>query len=89
MANGFTDADFAAWSQAQQDNYIQIAMTMAGVILTQTQRDAASCVNDWYFKGGQTDARNRDIRASIAEHGAHHPAGVIMALIVKACGPVK
>ncbi|MEM6900865.1 MAG: hypothetical protein AAF583_13990 [Pseudomonadota bacterium] len=88
-AEGFTGADFAGWESGSQDSYIQTSMTMAGVVLTQTHPDAASCINDWYFAGASLAPRNDEIRETISQHESAHPAGVIMAIVLRECGPLN
>lgn len=87
-AGGFTGTEFTTWKVESQDSYIQTSMTMAGVVLTQTHPDTARCLNDWYFAGENLQKRNRAIRQAITAHEAAHPAGVMMALILKECGPL-
>ncbi|MEM9840554.1 MAG: hypothetical protein AAF830_15555 [Pseudomonadota bacterium] len=84
-ADGFTGADFARWSIESQDSYIQTSMTMAGVVFTRTEPQIATCINDWYFSGDRPEARNETIRGTITRHLHHHPAGVILAMILEEC----
>lgn len=84
-ADGFTGADFARWSTESQDSYIQTSMTMAGVVFTRTEPEVASCINDWYFSGDKLSVRNEAIRGTITRYLDHHPAGVILAMILQEC----
>lgn len=84
-ADGFTGQDFDGWSAASQDSYIQTSVTMAGVVFTRTHGPVARCINDWYFKDGAKAARNDEIRTTVTAYGEHHPAGVILAVILQAC----
>lgn len=88
-ADGFTGEVFATWSTPSQDSYIQSSMTMAGVVLTQTDPSAAECLNTWYAAGSALAERNDTIRDTIIAYGEAHPAGVMMALILKECGPLN
>ncbi|MEM7211420.1 MAG: hypothetical protein AAF479_05900 [Pseudomonadota bacterium] len=87
-ANGFTGSKFGELEPAQQRIFMQDAMMMAVVVLTQTRPQVARCVNDWYFKGEKRSERNAEIRSYISKHETVHPAGVVMAVIVKVCGPM-
>ena len=84
-ADGFTGADFARWSTDSQDSYIQTSMTMAGVVFARTEPQVATCINDWYFSGDRLQARNEKIRGTIIRYLDHHPAGVILAMILQEC----
>ncbi|QBF32337.1 hypothetical protein [Thalassococcus sp. S3] len=86
LAEGFTGAEFATWSEASQNSYIETSVTMAGVVFTQTHLGKASCVNDWYFADDAWKTRNSDIRDAIAAYRDAHPSGVILALIIRECG---
>lgn len=88
-ADGFTGEDFAGWSAASQDNYIQTSVTMAGVVLTQLRPEVSTCIDDWYFAGESLPNRNDQVRRVILENRDYHPSGVILAIIVQACGPLN
>ncbi|MEM6914753.1 MAG: hypothetical protein AAF511_12330 [Pseudomonadota bacterium] len=88
LAEGFTGADFATWSAKSQDSYIQSSLTMAGVVLTQTHPSVARCLNDWYAAGETLADRNDLVRDTIVAYEEAHPAGVIMAVILRECGPL-
>lgn len=76
-----------AWSKANQDWYFQTSVMMAGVVATQNTGTQAECVNDWYFKDEETiQSRNEHIRSVLRDHPEYHPAGVILAVLEKACG---
>ncbi len=60
---------------------------MAGVVAAQNPGSQAQCVNDWYLSAKSTmDERNKYIRRTLERFPTHHPAGVMMAIIEKACG---
>lgn len=85
-ANGFTGAQFAEWDVTNQDSYIETSVTMAGVVIAQTNPSQASCVNDWYFKDRASLARNPEIRKTIVAYGDAHPSGIILAILIRECG---
>lgn len=88
-AEGFIGNDFAEWDVESQDSYIQTSVTMAGVVLTQIKPERSSCIDDWYFGDAQKDARNAHIRETIAQYGAYHPSGTILAILLEACGTIN
>ena len=88
-ADVFTGREFASWAVASQDSYIETSVTMAGVVLTQVKPQAATCVNDWYFKDRVWERRNPEIRKQIVAHAESHPSGVILAVIFQACGALR
>lgn len=88
-AQGFTGAEFATWSEASQDGYIQTSVTMAAVIAAQVNGEVAGCLDAWYAPGQPVQSeRNALIRSFIAEHADFHPSGVILAVLQDACGPI-
>lgn len=88
-ADGFTGDDFAGWSAASQDNYIQTSVTMAGVVLTQLRPEISTCIDDWYFSGDNLPTRNDHVRKMILDNRGYHPSGVILAVILQVCGPLE
>lgn len=90
MAERFSGAAFADWSQVSQDSYIQSSVMMAGVIGTQVKPEISRCIDAWYFETAAIKAeRNEMIRETIVGFADHHPSGVILALIQRACGSFK
>lgn len=88
-AEGFTGAEFSNWEPGAQDSYIQTSVTMAGMVLTRTKPEAATCIDDWYFADEHSDRRNSFIRKTIASYQDYHPSGVILAILLQECGPVE
>ncbi len=82
----FTSREFLTWPEEKQDGYFQISVTMATVIATQAQSNAASCLNEWYFK--DVDKQNQHMREVLRDHPDFHPSGTIFAIIQKACGDI-
>tara|TARA_Y100001947_G_C10207419_1_gene247647 strand:+ start:175 stop:525 length:351 start_codon:yes stop_codon:yes gene_type:complete len=83
----FTSADLLKWPEASQDSYFNTSIGMAGVIATQNRREAARCIDEWYFASQATAAkRNDDIRKILADNPSYHPQATILAIIRKACG---
>lgn len=81
---------FLGWSYKSQANFFQTSITMAGVVFTDIDKGISKCISDWYFEGeGQMDKRNRQILKTMAKYPDHHPSGVVMAFINKACGSIQ
>ena len=84
----FTAEKFLQFNKAEQASYFQISVTMAGVIATQTRKDLARCIDDWYFENSETiEKRNAFMVSLMKKYPTHHPSGIIAAAIKKACGP--
>lgn len=90
LAEGFTGREFLAWQQASQDSYLQTSVTMASMIIAQTNAETGACVDDWYF-GDQAmiDRRNAELRDQIEAYDGYHPSAVIAAVLQKQCGSFK
>lgn len=88
LAEGLTGDVFQDWSIEGQDSYIQTSVTMAGIVFTQTHPGHAACINTTYFGGNLWDARRAEFRDTITKFPAAHPGGVILAMILKECGPL-
>lgn len=90
IAEKFTGKTFAERSRESQDAYIQISITMAGVVASQTKPSVSKCIDDWYVKGdGNLEIRNASIREIIAKYPNHHPSAVIFAALKRRCGAFK
>ncbi|MBL4829526.1 MAG: hypothetical protein JKY55_06535 [Aliivibrio sp.] len=84
---GFTAKKFLGWEKSAQDSFLQISISMAGVITTQTHTKMADCIDNWYFKDDETRfRRNKTILETMAKYLDHHPAGIVAASIERACG---
>lgn len=86
-ADGFTSADVLKWEIAAQDSYFRTSISMAGVIASQNRREAARCIDDWYFADEQTEKnRAKHIRDVMKQYPDYVPQAIIFAVIRKACG---
>jgi hypothetical protein len=86
---GFASADLLKWPEASQDSYFNTSIGMAGVIATQNRREAARCINEWYFADRATaQMRNDHIRSVLKQYPDYDPQATILAIIQKACGPL-
>ncbi|WP_273281526.1 hypothetical protein [Pseudooceanicola atlanticus] len=86
-AEGRTGHNFLTWSKGTQDSFIDISVSMAGIVATQTKPSVARCIDDWYFASSAIRAqRNDEIRHSIRTHPEYDPAAVVYAFLKKVCG---
>lgn len=87
FAEEFTSADVLTWKNASQDSYFRTSVSMAGVIASQNRREAAQCIDQWYFedKDIQQELANH-IRNVLGQYPDYNPQAVIFAIIRKACG---
>jgi len=83
-AETFTSAEFLKWKLSSQKSYFRTSIGMAGLIIGQSNKEHARCVEKWYFK------RERDAADFILEtmrrFPSYHPRGVILAVLEKQCG---
>ena len=87
-ADGFTGKDFASWTEAGQDSFIQASVTMAGVVLSRVEPAKARCVDAWYSNENKSQ-RNASVRDIIKAYGDYHPSGTILAIIEQECGALN
>lgn len=84
--DGFTSADLLTWKKKSQDSFFQTSIGMAGVIASQNRREAAKCIDDWYFATNATQQRRNDhIRKVMADNPSFHPQATILAILRKEC----
>ena len=86
-AEGRTGHTFTGWSEAVQDSFIDISVSMAGIVATQTKPEVARCIDEWYFSDTAIKAqRDDELRHTIQQNLDFHPGAVILASLIKACG---
>jgi len=83
----FTSTQFLENSAEARSSYIAAAAMMAGVIAAQNKPSQARCVDEWM-------AQNRKdqfaaVTKVMRQYGEHHPQGIILAVLQKACGAFK
>tara|TARA_R110002110_G_scaffold415618_1_gene652477 strand:- start:9184 stop:9531 length:348 start_codon:yes stop_codon:yes gene_type:complete len=90
VAENFTAAKLLKQSEQGQRNFIEISISMAGSIATQADPKIARCLDNWYFKdASRRGQRKSDILRVMRKYPNHHPSGLILAVIQKACGSFK
>lgn len=84
--DGFTGEDLLGWSDASKAQYVRISMTMASVIATQIDPEAAQCINEWYFGDDALQIeRNAFVFSTLEDHARFHPTAVITAILQREC----
>ncbi len=89
-AEGFTGNKFLTWPKASQDSYLRTSLTMASMILAQTNGETGACIDDWYFGDQETiERRNAELREEIQTFSEYHPSAVVAAMLQRECGDFK
>lgn len=87
FGKGFTSADLLKWKVASQDSFFQTSIGMTGVIASQNRREAARCIDQWYFSDKAIQQRRNDhIRNTMKKFPNYDPQATIFAIVRKACG---
>lgn len=82
-----TTADFLKWNPNQQESFLQIAISMTGVIASQSKPDIAQCLDQWYFVDDETRRqRNQEILDMMPEFDTFAPTVVVLAIVNDVCG---
>ena len=83
----FKSAEFLKWSQEERKSYIFTSVVMAGVIAGQNKPEQAKCIDQWM--ADYEPAGFPSVKDAMSRFPEHHPSGVIVAVLEKACGSVK
>lgn len=87
FAAGFAGADFLRWPVGNQAQYLQVSITMAGVIASQNNLDWAKCVDNWHARENRDGYRA--VIASIRKFPGYHPQTIVLGSLNKACGKLN
>ena len=90
-AQEFTGEMFLQWERGNQDTFIQVSVTMVGIVASQGRNDIAECIDTWYG-GPDVERRMRRhnfIMKTIRENPEFHPQATILAILQKQCGSFK
>lgn len=85
--DGFKSSKFLTYPAESQKGYISTAVMMAGSIAAQNKQEQARCIDDWAMKN--RDGGYRPVIDAMQKYPDYHPAGVIIAVLQKACGSFK
>ncbi|KIC41586.1 hypothetical protein RA27_10135 [Ruegeria sp. ANG-R] len=84
----FTSATVLDWDPVSQNALFQPSITMTNIVAMRTGEhdQIVTCINDWYGTEDQQAERHDEILRVLADYPEHHPQGIILAVIEKACG---
>jgi len=86
----FTGEEFLTWNRANQDSFIEVSVTMAGIVSGRARKDISRCIDEWYSLEDETRRkRNTHILGIVESNPEFHPQGVILAVLEKRCGSIK
>jgi hypothetical protein len=83
----FKSAKFLTWSHEGQKSYIITSVTMAIVIAGDNSPEQEKCIKRW--SADNDGAGYPTVKAAMGRFPEHHPTGVIVAVLEKACGSFK
>lgn len=86
-AEDFKSSKFLTYPAESQTSYINSSVLMAGLIAGQNGGAQAQCVGDW--SGKHIATGYQPVIEAMKRFPDHHPSGVILAVLQKACGPFK
>lgn len=83
-ASEFTSAEFLTWERGNREGYIDASIGMAALVVMRNDKSQVKCIDEWYVTN--SDKRNDEIFAKMAENQQYHPRAVLLAMMEKACG---
>ncbi|WP_141693964.1 hypothetical protein [Methyloligella halotolerans] len=87
QGEGFTGERFLEYPKNAQMAYITSSALMAGVIAAQNKKPQAQCIDKWAVAAMKNEYK--EVIDAMSEFPDHHPTGVIVAVLQKACGRFK
>ena len=84
---GTTTADFLKWERKSQESFLQISISMAGVIASQIKPEASKCLDQWYFTSEELQSKRHDeILEIMPQYKDFDPHAFLLAYLEQACG---
>jgi hypothetical protein len=83
----FKSAEFLTWSDAERKSYIATSVLMAVVIAGGNSPEQENCIKRW--SADNDGAGYPTVKAAMVRFPEHHPTGVVVAVLEKACGSFK
>ena len=84
---GTTTADFLKWERKSQESFLQISISMAGVIASQIKPKASKCLDEWYFTSEELQSKRHDeILEIMPQYKDFDPHAFLLAYLEQACG---
>ncbi len=82
--NIFKASEFLAWSEQNRNFYIRTNVGMASLIVGQTSKRQAQCIDGWYIN--EENNGHAFILEKMHQFSEFHPRGVLLAVLEKKCG---
>lgn len=85
--DAFKSSKFLTYPAESQTSYIGTSVMMAGAVASLNSAAQAKCVDEWAakFQG----SGYQPVIDAMRKYPDDHPSGLILAVLVKACGPFK
>jgi len=83
-AEDLKSSTFLTYPADSQKSYINTSVLMATIIAAQNSKDHAACIGDW--SGRYVGDGYQPVIEAMRKFPEHHPTGVILAVLKKACG---
>jgi len=84
QAETFKSSEFLKWKRETQAFYISTAIGMASLVVGQSDKAKATCIDDWYYE--DEPAAEEYIFGIMRQYPENHPRGIIYAVLKKKCG---
>lgn len=85
--DGLKSSKFLTYPAESQRSFIGSSVLMAGLIAGQNADAQSRCIGDWSEE--HIAAGYVPVLDAMKRFPDHHPTGVILAVLQKACGPLK
>lgn len=84
---GTTTSEFLKWERKNQESFLDISITMAGVIAAQSKPKVAKCLDGWYFESVELqDQRYQEILDFMPRLKEYSPTTVVLSILNDVCG---
>ena len=88
--DGATGHDLLEANHEAQTSFLQISMSMAVVVASQTRPDIAECIGRWYPADASIrKERHIEMLDNVKKNPSHNPTVIVLATIQKHCGTFK
>lgn len=84
---GFKSSKLLTYPTDSQKSYINTSVLMAGLIAAQNSDVQSKCIGDW--SGKHVGGGYQPVIEAMKRFPDHHPTGVVIAVLQKACGSFR